>query len=109
MIRNRKLSNIIDKDSQPVTKKNKRKRAKVQCHCSKCKGKLVDFHTKVRHDDKFSSQISTIDTSQEVYEDINTDESSYSILSVKNEALMQNVEWSVDIEEVQDITDGNSY
>ncbi|CAG8678176.1 13115_t:CDS:1 [Funneliformis caledonium] len=72
-------------------------------------GKLVDPRTKARHDDEFSSQIPTMDTSQEVYEDIDTNESSHSVSSVKNEALMQDVKRSVDIEEVQDITDGNSY
>ncbi|CAG8675977.1 2762_t:CDS:1, partial [Funneliformis caledonium] len=50
-----------------------------------------------------------MDTSQEVYENIDTDELSHSISSVKNETLMQDVERSVDIEEVQDITDSNSY
>ena len=49
-----------------------------------------------------------MNTSQEVYEDINTDELSHSVLSGQNEISMQNVKRSVDIEEVQqNITDDN--
>ena len=41
-----------------------------------------------------------MNTSQEVYEDIDTDELSHLVLSGQNEISMQNVKWSVDIEEV---------
>ena len=50
MTRNRTLSNILGKDPRPVAKKITRKRAKVQCHCDKCKGKSVDPRTKERHE-----------------------------------------------------------
>ena len=69
---NRILSHILKKEPQPVTIKTKRIRAKVQCHCDKCKGKLVDSHIKKRHDNEILSQISAINnTSQEVYELMN--------------------------------------
>ena len=55
---------------------------------------------KERYDNEISSQISVINTSQEVYEDINTDELSHSVLSGQNEISMQNVKWSVDMKEV---------
>src|SRR3954453_19747984 len=49
-----------------------------------------------------------MNTSQEVYKDIDTDELSHSVLSGQNEISMQNVKQSVDIEEVQqNITDDN--
>ena len=97
---NRTLSHILKKETQPVTIKTKRIRAKVQYNCDKCKGKLVNSHTKKRHDNEISSQISVMNTSQKVYEDINTDELSHLVLSGQNEISMQNVKWSVDIEEV---------
>jgi len=50
MTRNRTLSNILGKDPWPVAKKITRKRAKVQCHCDKCKGKSVDPRIKERHE-----------------------------------------------------------
>src|SRR5829696_5482420 len=111
MPRNRTLSNIIDANLRPVAKKTKRKRAKVPCDCDKCKGKSVDPRTKKRHENKISSQISTMNntTSQEVFEDIDTDESSNSSLSVQDEVSMQDIRRSVDIEEVQNITDDNLY
>jgi hypothetical protein len=43
-----------------------------------------------------------MNTSQEVYEDIDTDESSHSVLSGQNETSMQDVERSVDVEEYDD-------
>ena len=48
-------------------------------------------------------------TSQEVSENIDTDESSNSSLSVQDEVSMQDIRRSVDIEEVQNITDDNLY
>src|SRR3954453_7828905 len=108
MPQNRTLSHILKKEPQSVTIKTKRTRAKVQCHCDKCKRKLVDLCIKKKHDNEISSQISVMNTSQEVYEDIDTDELSHSVLSGQNEISMQNVERSVDIEEVQqNITDDN--
>lgn len=110
MPRNRTLSNIIDDDPQPVAKKTKRKRTKVPCGCDKCKGKLVDPRTKMRHENKIPSQVSTMNTSQEVSEDIDTDKSSNSSLSVQEEVSMQDIRRSVDIEEeVQNITNDNLY
>ena len=97
---NRTLSHILKKEPQLVTIKTKRTRVKVQCHYDKCKRKLVDPHIKKRHDNEISSQISVMNTSQEVYEDINTDELSHLVLSGQNEISMQNVKRSVDIEEV---------
>ena len=91
---------ILKKEPWSVTIKTKRTRAKVQCHCDKCKKKLVNSRTKKRHDNEISSQISVMNTSQEVYEDIDTDELSHSVLNGQNEISMQNVKWSVDIEEV---------
>ena len=88
MPRNRTLSSIIDDDPQPAAKKTKRKREKVPCNCDKCKGKSVDPRTKKNHENKISSQISTMNTSQEVSENIDTDESSNLSLSVQNEVLM---------------------
>jgi hypothetical protein len=118
MPRNRKLSHVLDQDPRPVAKKTKRTRAKVQCHCDKCKGKSVDPRIKERHDNEVSSQISAMDTSQEVssqisamvirqevYEDIDTDESSHSVLSSQNETSMQDIEQPVDVEEY----DNNDY
>ena len=98
---NRILSHILKKEPQPVTIKTKRIRAKVQCHFDKCKEKLVNSCTKKRHDNEILSQISVINTSQEVYEDIDTDELSHLVLSGQNEISMQNVKRSVDIEKVQ--------
>ena len=49
------LSHILKKEFQSVTIKTKRTRAKVQCHCNKCKEKLVDSHTKKRYDNEISS------------------------------------------------------
>ena len=69
-------------------------------------GKISWSLYKERYDNEISSQISVINTSQEVYEDINTNELSHSVLNSQNEISMQNVKWSVDIEEVQqNITD----
>ena len=78
---NRTLSHIFKKESWPVTIKTKRTRVKVQYHCDKYKRKLVNSHIKKRYDNEISSQISAMNTSQEVYKDINTDKSSHLILS----------------------------
>jgi len=44
-----------------------------------------------------------MNTSQKVYEDINTDELSHSVLSGQNEISMQNIERSVDIKKFNKI------
>jgi hypothetical protein len=129
--RDRSLANILNKDPkdpQPTAKKTKRTREKVQCNCDTCKGKLVDPRTKKRHDQKISSQNSTMDTSQEIHNesiDINELSSSSQITvevsmqdieqSVDMQDIdeqsvdMQDIERYVDIEEVQNITDDNLY
>ncbi len=101
MIRNRKLSNILDNDSQPVIKKTKRKRAKVQCNYDKCKGKSVNPRTKKKHERENSSRIYTINTDQEVYEDADTDKSTHSlVLSGQIEIEDQNIIYDNSYDEV---------
>jgi len=73
---------------------------------------LVDPRTKKRHesaDNEISSQSSNTNTrqeGQEVYEDMDTDESSH---STSIGVLMQDIERSVDTEENQDIMEDDSY
>ena len=116
MVRNRKLSYVLNKDYRPDTTNainiTKKKRTKVPCSCNKCEGKLVDPRTKKRHesaDNEISSQSSNTNTrqeGQEVYEDMDTDESSH---STSIGVLMQDIERSVDTEENQDIMEDDSY
>ena len=63
MVRNRKLSYVLNKDYRPDTINainiTKKKRTKVPCSCNKCEEKLVDPRTKKRHesaDNEISSQ-----------------------------------------------------
>ena len=129
--RDRSLANILNKDPkdpQQTAKKTKRTRKKVQCNCDTCKGKLVEPRTKKKHDQKISSQNSTMDTSQEIHdESIDINESSSSsqitvevsmqdieqsvdIQDIDEQSVdMQEIERYVDIEEVQNITDDNLY
>ncbi len=109
MTRNRTLSNILGKDPRPVAKKITRKRAKVQCHCDKCKGKSVDPRTKERHELANRANREILSQQEEVHEDIDIDEMSHLSLTEQFEVLMQDVERSVDTEENQNIMDDNTY
>src|SRR5687767_15351519 len=101
-MRQRSLSDTLNKNSRPITKpiKRKRKRKFVPCDCNECKGKLVDPRTMKSHQE-ISSQI-PMNTSQEVYENIDTESSHLSALT---EVSMQDIEQSVDVEENQNIMD----
>ena len=92
-MRRRTLTDTLNKE---------RKRKFVPCHCNDCKGKLVDPHTMESHQE-ISSQI-PMNTSQEVYEDIDTESSHSSALT---EVSMQDIERSVDVEENQNIMDNS--
>ena len=73
---------------------------------------MVDPRTKKRHesaDNEISSQSSNTNIRQEsheIYEDMDTDESSH---STSIGVLMQDIERSVDTEENQDIMEDDSY
>ena len=69
-MRRRTLTDTLNKE---------RKRKFVPCHCNDCKGKLVDPRTIESHQE-ISSQI-PMNTSQEVYEDIDTESSHSSALT----------------------------
>ena len=98
---NRKLSNILDNDFQPVVKKTKRKRVKVQCNYDKCKRKSVNPYTKKKHKCENLSRIYNINTGQEVYENADTDESTRSsVLSGQIKIEDQNIIYDNSYDEV---------